>query len=322
MDLRERFVFYLFLFSFLSLTVGAASTLPIGLQKIIDYNTQYSMGFALQISFVIAFLAGILSILSPCILPLLPSYFSYTFKEKRNITFMTLIFFAGFSTSFITMGIIAGFLGAQVLTVVQSPILLSIAGAAILIFGVMELMGKGFSSLFTNHFKFKNDLFGVYFFGIFFAIGWTACLGPILAGILSLGAILHDTFRSGFLLFFYSLGIMVPLFLLSVFYDHFNLRNSSFVKGRMFTFSFLEKTYKIHSTRLLSGMLLFILGAVILIFQGTGIVNSLDLFGTKQYFYTFQRLLLEWKYATITGAVLLSIFSVLVLYFVLKERKK
>ncbi|MEK6845257.1 MAG: cytochrome c biogenesis protein CcdA, partial [Nanoarchaeota archaeon] len=93
--LRKIFliVFLFFLFLIIAAPALAQSVLPLGLQKIIAYNQQVTLDFSVKISFLIAFLAGMLGILSPCILPFLPAYFSYTFKEKKNITKMTLVFF-------------------------------------------------------------------------------------------------------------------------------------------------------------------------------------------------------------------------------------
>ncbi|MBR9699348.1 cytochrome c biogenesis protein CcdA [Candidatus Woesearchaeota archaeon] len=304
-------VFLLFsLFILIVLTVGvvAESHLPLNLQKINDYNKKSTIEFSVQISFFIAFLAGILAILSPCILPLVPAYFSYTFKEKKNITMMTFVFFLGFSSAFIAMGIIAGFIGAQVLSVVQKGWLISIAGIVIVGLGIMTLMGKGFSSFIRIKHKTRNDAPGTFLLGVFFAIGWTACLGPILAGILGIGAVLGNVLYSGLLLFFYSLGNLVPLFILSIFYDKFNLSDSKFIKGKMFDFAVAGKKFSVHSTNLISGLLFILVGSVMFIFQGTGIVNTWDIFGTKQYFYSVQNALMQWEYASLFGVLIFMFF--------------
>ena len=217
-----------------------------------------------------------LGIFSPCLLPFLPAYFSYTFKEKKNITKMTLVFALGFSIVFVIMGVIAGFLGSQIMGVVQSDWLISIAGIFIIIFGVMSLQGKGFSSFIKTKHKIKNDIPGTFLLGVFFAIGWTACLGPILAGILGIGAILNNILYSGMLLLFYSFGNLVPLFVLSIFYDKFNLANSKLMKGKEIKFSFAGKKYHVHSTNLISGILFLVIGFTLLIFKGTAIVNKWD----------------------------------------------
>ena len=301
-----------------AVSVYAQSDLPIGLQKIIDFNKQSTTDFAVRISFFIAFIAGILGILSPCILPFLPAYFSYTFKEKKNITKMTLVFFLGFSLVFVVMGIIAGFIGSQLLSVVQSDWLVTIAGIFILILGIMSLLGKGFSSLIKPKQKIKNDILGTFLLGVFFAIGWTACLGPILAGILGIGAILGNIFYSALLLFFYSLGNLVPLFILSVFYDKFNLSNSKFIKGRMFS---IGKKFQIHSTNLISGILFILLGIIIIVFKGTSIFNNWDLLGTKQYFYSIQRQLISWDYANVLGIILFILFILVIGMFLWRYKQ-
>src|SRR3989344_3575300 len=95
-------------------------SIPIGLQKILEYNQENTQMISTKASFVIAFIAGMMGILSPCILPFVPAYFSYTFKEKKDITKMTLVFFAGFSIVFIALGMIAGYLGQQSMIAVQS----------------------------------------------------------------------------------------------------------------------------------------------------------------------------------------------------------
>ncbi|MCH8329242.1 MAG: hypothetical protein IIB81_02520, partial [Nanoarchaeota archaeon] len=81
--------------------------LPEGLHKIFDYNEDQAIFYFKNLSFVVAFLAGILSILTPCSLGILPAFFSYTFKEKKNITKMSFSFFLGFMPVFIAFVLIA-----------------------------------------------------------------------------------------------------------------------------------------------------------------------------------------------------------------------
>ncbi len=324
MNNKKILVLILFIVTviFLTSSVFAQSNLPIGLQKIIDLNNRSTADFAVKISFFIAFIAGILGILSPCILPFLPAYFSYTFKEKKNITKMTLIFFLGFSLVFIAMGVIAGFVGEQTLSIIQQGWLVTIAGIFMIILGIISLQGKKICSYINFHNKFKNDIPGTFLFGMFFAIGWTACLGPILGGILGIGAILGNIWYSGLLLLFYSLGNLVPLFILSIFYDKFNISQSKFIKGKIFTFSIAKKRYDIHSTNLISGILFFIIGATLLIYKGTAIINTIDIFKTKSYFYSIQRQLIGWKYANILGIIVFVIFIIIIGRFLWKYKSK
>ncbi len=311
------FLFFLVIFSFILVPIVFAQ-LPPALQKIKDYNQQFSLDFSVKVSFLIAFVAGMLGILSPCILPFLPAYFSYTFKEKKNLTLMTLVFFLGFSLVFVFMGIVAGLIGEQTLVVLQQRWLVMIAGVIILEMGVLTLMGKGFGSFLHFNHKFENDVPGVFMMGVAFALGWTACLGPILAGILGIGALLGNVWQAGLLMFFYALGNLVPLFLLSFFYDKFKLSESKFIKGRMIAFNAFGKLREVHSTNLISGVLFLLIGFVIIFFEGTGVLNTWDLLGTKQYFYSLQNLLLGWKYANVVGGAVLVLFLAALGYFVWK----
>ena len=313
--MKYSYFFLLFFILILVLPVAFAQ-LPPALQKIKEYNQQFSLDFSVKVSFLIAFVAGMLGILSPCILPFLPAYFSYTFKEKKNITLMTLVFFGGFSIVFVILGVVAGLVGEQTLVVLQQRWLVTIAGLVIFSMGVLTLLGKGFGSFFHFNRKFDNDVPGVFLMGMAFALGWTACLGPILGGILGIGAILGNMWRAGLLMFFYALGNLVPLFLLSFFYDKFKLSESRFIKGRMITFNILGKVREVHSINLISGLLFMFMGLVIVLFEGTGKVNSWDFLGTKPYFYSLQNLLLGWKYANVVGAGLFVLFVLLLGYFV------
>tara|TARA_Y100000310_G_scaffold58837_1_gene54165 strand:- start:1689 stop:2615 length:927 start_codon:yes stop_codon:yes gene_type:complete len=305
----------------MSSLVLAQSDLPIGIQKIIEYNFQTSYEILLSVSFFVAFVAGILGILSPCILPFIPAYFSYSFKEKKNITKMTLIFFLGFSAVFVTMGIIAGFIGEQSLLLLQAPWIVRLAGAFLVIMGIITALGLGFEGLFKHKVKPANDNIGTFLFGMFFALGWSACLGPILAGILGIGVYLHNWFYSGILLLFYSLGNLAPLFLLAIYWDKHHLENSKWLKGKVYTFKILGKKFYTVTIKIISGLLFILIGVVMLIYKGTSVVNTWDVFNTKQYFYLLQEKLIAWQYNNILGAVLFIIFIGL-LYWGLKRKKR
>lgn len=297
------------------------SDLPIGLQKIIEHNKEQASDFAIKISFFIAFVAGMLGILSPCILPFLPAYFAYTFKEKKDITKMTLVFFFGFTLVFVGMGIIAGFIGEQSLAVLQKSWLVSIAGLFFIAVGIMSLAGKNFFSFSFDH-KFKNDLPGIFLLGIFFAIGWTACLGPILAGILGMGVMLGNVWYAGILMLFYSFGTIVPLFILSILYDKYDLSKNRFIKGKILEFSIDKKTYKIHSTNIISGILFLVIGIVLIIYKGTSVFNAWDIFGTRQYFYSIQNKLIAWEHANLFGIIIFLLFVVILIRFLQKYKSK
>ncbi len=309
--LKMKKIFFLLIFLLCLPPIFATSHLPQGLLVAQQYEQEQAEQVLLRVSFLVAFLAGILTLLSPCLLPIIPAYFSYTFKEKRQITFMTLLFFAGFTLMFVSMGIVTTVLGNASLLFFQEQydILIQIAGIAMIFFGILALTGQGFSGFLLQR-KTTHDSTGIFIYGIFFAVGWTVCVGPILAGVLSMTLVFHNYFTAALLMFFYSLGMFVPLFLFSFFYDKHHLERMSWIKGKSLSFSFLGKEYSIHTSNLVAGILFISIGLLFFFLKGTALVNGWTFFGLKEWFYILQRSLLE-------GGMLLNAISFVILIFVL-----
>jgi len=297
----------------LVLSIATALELPNNLKKINEYNQSQ----AALLSFLIAFLGGIFSLLSPCVLPLLPAFFAYTFGEKKNITKMTLIFFLGMSFVFVIFGILASFIGfffaeyRMWITV--------IAGILILIFGIITLSGRGFSFMNINYKPKENNKLSIFIFGALFSVGFTPCVGPILGAILVASSTL-GILQAAILLFIYSLGFIIPLFILSYFYDKYKLQNNPLFKGKEFNIGKL----KFHSHKFIAGILLIILGIVYIIDRGTYIANKIDPFGTKEYFYSYNdkliKLGIDPLIGNIIGIIILAVFVLIGIY--LLRRKK
>ena len=294
--------------------------LPENIKKIQEYNKEYAQDFLGKISIPIVFIAGILSLLSPCILPILPAFFAYTFKEKKEISKMTSIFFLGFSLVFVAMGILGVIIGKASLVLLQDNIgfLILIVGILLIAFGIMSILGKGFHGIVKQR-RFRDDKLGVFVFGVFFALGWSACLGPVITGIILMISVIGNFFTGAYLMFFYSLGIFIPFFILSFFYDKYNLSKSRFIIGKEIII--LDK--KINSTNLLSGVLLIIIGIVFVIYRNTRIINGFDPFRIKNYFFEFQRLLLENTFLfNVIGIIAFVIFAYFLLKFLKRRNKK
>jgi cytochrome c-type biogenesis protein len=190
-----------------------------------------------DISVLIAFSAGVLSFVSPCVLPLVPSYISYitgvSFKDltdaqaRRRVRWATashsLLFIGGFSTVFILMGASASYLG-QLLGKYQYWIM-KIGGVLIIILGIqfMGVINIPFLQM-ERRFELKGrplGYLGSFLVGVIFAAGWTPCIGPILSTIL-LYASTSKNFATGiYLLIMYSFGLAVPFFLTSLAFSSF-----------------------------------------------------------------------------------------------------
>ncbi len=176
---------------------------------------------------VLAFLGGLLSFASPCTLPVLTAYFAFAFQsDRQRIAANTLAFLLGLATTFSLLGA-TGFALGRVLGQNQGLIML-IGGAAIVIFGVMSLLGRGFtgaSGLAAQ--ERSTDMRGSYLFGLTFAIGWSACVGPILGVILTLALQTATVAHGMMLLFIYTLGLGLPLIIVSTFFGRMS-RQSAF----------------------------------------------------------------------------------------------
>jgi cytochrome c-type biogenesis protein len=208
-----------------------------------------------------AFLAGLLSFLSPCTLPILPAYFAFSVQtSKQNVTAVTVTFFLGLATTLTVLGASATALSLLLLQNLRQLTLLG--GLVIMAFGVMSLLGKGFTGLQLQERPGMN-LAGSYLYGATFALGWTACVGPILGAILTLLATQGAGIAQGALLaFVYALGLGAPLIVLSTFFSRLG-RGTRFwelLRGRGFEVRLGGHTLYLHTTNLLSGLLLIGMG--------------------------------------------------------------
>lgn len=173
-----------------------------------------------------AFLAGLLSFVSPCVLPLVPPYLGFLAgvsldeltgegeekADSRRVFFASLAFVLGFSTVFVALGASASFIGQFVTEHLQ--VLSYVAGAAIIVMGLHFLGVFRIGLLYREarvHVERKPaGLIGAYVIGLAFAFGWTPCVGPILAAILFVAGSEDSVSQGAFLLSAYALGIGVP----------------------------------------------------------------------------------------------------------------
>ncbi|MCH8328865.1 MAG: DUF255 domain-containing protein [Nanoarchaeota archaeon] len=212
---------------------------------------------------ILAFSAGILSLLSPCTLPILSAYFAQNINSKKGeILKNTLFFFLGLALVFSIFGMGATLVGS--LFRENRIIFTQIAGAIIIIFGILQIFGKGFSGLQIHMKGNKKTPIGSFIFGLVFAIGWSACIGPILASLLLLSATTGTVLEGSVLLFIYAIGLALPLIIISLYFDRIkNKRFWKIIQGKIITFRLFKKHISIHTTYLISGIILIIIGILI-----------------------------------------------------------
>ncbi len=190
--------------------------------------------------FLIAFGAGLISFLSPCVLPLIPGYVSYIsgqslqdiIDSKKTNFFPLVLFCLGFSTVFVLLGASASFLGQALLQ--NSEFLRIVAGIIIVIFsfqllGIINIPYLNFEKRFDAK-ESRNILFP-YVIGLAFGFGWTPCIGPILGSILALASIEETLTRAIILLISYSLGLAIPFVLSGYLIQRFLLFSKNFRKN-------------------------------------------------------------------------------------------
>ena len=222
----------------------------------------------------LAFVAGLFSFLSPCTLPILPAYFAVTAQADRaRMGFMSIAFFLGLASLFVGMGASASYLGSLLREYMFS--LTTAGGVAVMIFGIMTLFGKGFSGAGFQG-RPASTFFGFFLFGATFALGWTPCVGPILSGILILAASDKTILQGMSLLFFYAVGLGLPLVFIATLCS--NLPKDGLfwkvLRGKGWNLIIAGHPVSLHSTNIFSGLLLIILGSALIMGYIT-YINSL-----------------------------------------------
>jgi len=215
------------------------------------------------VSLSIAFFAGLISFISPCVLPLVPGYVSFicgttlnelNLKSKNFIIKKSLIFSLGFSLVFICLGATASFIGSFLLK--NSQILSIVSGLIIIFFSLylldlikINFLNKNFG---IYNIRFSNNLLFPFVVGVGFGFGWTPCIGPILGSILAYASMENSIYTGIYLLSLYSLGLAVPFVI------------SSLIIEKFLFFSKKSKSY-LSKIRKFSGVTLLITGVLIVI---------------------------------------------------------
>jgi cytochrome c-type biogenesis protein len=227
-----------------------------------------------------AFVAGFLSFVSPCVLPLIPGYVSFVSgvslddmrgdsaavsSSRRHVIITSLFFVLGFSLVFIALGATASVLGRFLFA--KQPILSKIAGVLLVVFG-LHTMGVFRIGLLENEKRVQAQRkpagpLGAMLVEIAFAFGWTPCIGPILGGILAIAGSKDTVLEGVELLAVYSLGLGIPFLLTSIAINRFFAATKR-----------IRKHY--HAIELVSGGLLVVIGVLIFTNQFTVIVRYLQ----------------------------------------------
>ena len=174
---------------------------------------------SLALALPVALLAGLVSFLSPCVLPLVPGFLGYVSGAAHLRSRMVIgasLFVVGFSAVFISLGFVTGLAGTLSYGTAHFW-LMRVLGVVVIVFGLV-MMGnlKFLQRTVKSGFTPKMGLAGAPLLGVVFGLGWTPCIGPTLGAVLSLGTVGQDATRGVILAMAYSLGLGIPFLLMAL----------------------------------------------------------------------------------------------------------
>ncbi|MEU1281014.1 cytochrome c biogenesis CcdA family protein [Streptomyces sp. NPDC005805] len=247
-----------------------------------------------DIGYLAAFLGGLLALVSPCSALLLPAFFAYSVGSAGRLLARTGVFYAGLATTLVPLGAAGSFAGR--LFYGNRDLLVAVGGWLIIGLGVAQILGLGFASRRIAELSGRirpTTVLSVYALGLVYGLAGF-CAGPILGSVLTVAAVGGSPVYGGLLLAVYALGMAVPLFLLALLWERFDLGRRRWLRGRELTLGRL----RLHTTSLLSGLFFVLLGTVFLVFDGTtalpGLLSVDDSFAVEQWVSGVGRAVPDW----------------------------
>jgi len=275
-----------------------------------------------EISFLASFLGGLLSLLSPCSALLLPAFFAYAFQSRGELVGRTAVFYLGLCATLVPLGM--GISAVSALVYGHRSTLITVSGLIIIAFGVLQLLGGGFA--FGPLERLRGRITGTSFVATLFlgaVYGFAGfCSGPILGAVLTVAASSGSVLRGAGLLATYAAGMAAPLFLMALLWDRLDLGHRPWLRGRGISLGPL----RLHTTNLLSGLMLVVIGVLFIAFEGTSGLEGLyasggatDLaFSVERWAETFS----ESALISLVLAILVLLFAGFLVSRLVRRRKK
>jgi cytochrome c biogenesis protein CcdA len=224
-----------------------------------------------EVSFLASFLGGLLSLLSPCSVLLLPAFFAYAFQSRGELVGRTAVFYLGLCATLVPLGM--GVSAVSSLVYGYRSTLITVSGLVIIALGVIQAFGGGFTfgpiERLRGNIK-GNSLVATFFLGAVYGFAGF-CSGPILGAVLTVAASSGSVLRGAGLLAAYAAGMAAPLFLLALLWDRFDLGHRRWLRGREVSLGPL----RFHTTSLLSGLMFVVVGVLFIAFEGTSGLEGL-----------------------------------------------
>ncbi|TVL89220.1 cytochrome c biogenesis CcdA family protein [Streptomyces sp. SAJ15] len=221
-----------------------------------------------DIGYLAAFLGGALALLSPCSALLLPAFFAYSLASPGRLLARTGVFYLGLATTLVPIG--AASSAASRLFNGHRDLLISIGGWTVIALGLAQILGLGFASRRAQAAagritpRSAASAAATFLLGCVYGLAGF-CAGPILGAVLTVTAISGNAAYGASMLAVYALGMALPLFLLALLWDRFELGRRRWLRGRELSLGRL----RLHTTSLLSGVFFIGIGALFLRYNGT-----------------------------------------------------
>ena len=259
----------------------------------------------MDIGLAAALFGGILSLLSPCSVMLLPAFFSYAFSSPGKLMVNTGIFYLGLISTLVPMGVLAGSLGSLVSN--NRALLIQIAAVVVIIFGILQLLGVPMPGMKVGSETAGTSPIAVYILGTVYGLAG-ACTGPILGSVLAIAAVGENALYGGIMLAVFALGMVIPLLLLSFIWSRFKkvqawLRPKSVKIGRW------QNTW----TGIIGGGFSIGVGVLLLVTNGlseVSILGASEQFAVESWVMQSTQAIPNWLIALIAVVVLIASFAI------------
>ncbi|MGO1975040.1 MAG: cytochrome c biogenesis CcdA family protein [Propionibacteriaceae bacterium] len=241
----------------------------------------------MDIGYLGALFGGVLTLLSPCSVMLLPAFFAYAFNSPRAMIGRTAVFYAGLAVTLVPLGVFSGSLGSLATT--HRSELVFVAAVIVIVLGLWQLSGlpiPGVSRTETGS-RDRTSVASVFTLGAVYAVAGV-CAGPILGSVLMIAAMGGNPVYGGVMLALYALGMTLPLFLLAAVWKRLGSRGRALIAPRTISIGRWHNTW----TQAVSGVLSIGIGVLLLVTDGTAKLGSLFTIGTQ---YAAESTLATWS---------------------------
>ncbi|WP_431044229.1 cytochrome c biogenesis CcdA family protein [Streptomyces sp. P1-3] len=226
-----------------------------------------------DIGYLAAFLGGALALLSPCSALLLPAFFAYSLSSPGRLLARTSVFYLGLATTLVPLGVAST--AASRLFYGHRDTLVTVGGWTVIALGVAQILGLGFASRRAQAAagritpRSAASAAATFLLGCVYGLAGF-CAGPILGSVLMVTAVSGSPVYGASMLAVYALGMALPLFLLALLWDRFDLGRRRWLRGREFRVGRL----RLHTTSLLSGLFFIGIGALFLLYNGMSALSG------------------------------------------------